>query len=266
MSSVSLRRSPRAGHLVKSRPAESLAVIQLPLRKFKYYRICSIAMTEVGALDQPTLSTDDSEAPPTSLSLLRPAEAAVNSMFLERWSPRAFTEEPVPIETLRILFEAARWAPSSANEQPWLFVFATSPGDRARFARVLAPMNQVWAERAPAIVCLFARTRFTQQGPFRGQVNPSAAFDAGAAWMSLAMQAHLLGLSTHAMGGMDRREVHRLLGVPPDEYTAVIAIAIGRRGMPAALPEPYASRERPSPRRPLSEVAVEGTFPSSGVD
>jgi nitroreductase len=141
-----------------------------------------------------------------------------------------------------------------------LFVYATTPEDRARFAQGLMPMNRVWAERAPALAFLFARTHFTQPGPFQGKLNPTASFDAGAAWMSLAMQAHLLGLSTHAMGGIERAEVHRLLGVPAEEYTAVIGIVIGHRAEPSTLPEPYASRERPSTRLPLREIALEGSF------
>ncbi|MCI4373095.1 MAG: nitroreductase family protein [Thermoplasmata archaeon] len=203
------------------------------------------------------------EGSQTLLSRVRPVEAEVNPMFVERWSPRAFSDEPIPAETVRTLFEAARWAPSSANEQPWLFVYAVSPEDRARFAQGLAPMNRVWAERAPVLAFLFARSRFDQDGPFHGHANPTASFDAGAAWMSLALQAHLVGLSTHAMGGIEREEVHRLLGVPTTEFSAVIGIAIGHRAEPVALPEPYAAREGPSPRRPLSEMAQEGHFSAS---
>ena len=81
--------------------------------------------------------------------------------------------------------------------------------------------------------------------------------------MSLALQAQMVGLSTHPMGGIEHEEVYRLTGVSPTEYTAVIAIAIGRRSDPSALPEPYAARERPSPRRPLNEVAVEGRYSAS---
>ncbi len=184
----------------------------------------------------------------------------MNPLFVERWSPRAFATEGVPADALRTLFEAARWAPSSANEQPWLFVYATSPEDRSRFAQGLAPMNRVWAEHAPVIAFLFARNRFAQPGPYEGRENPSASFDAGAAWMSLAMQAQMVGLSTHAMGGIDRAEVHRLTGVPAAEYTALVGIAIGHRASPTELPEPYAAREQPSPRRPLREMAVEGQF------
>ncbi len=189
---------------------------------------------------------------------LRSPEAPVAPMFRERWSPRAFGDEPVAPETLRSLFEAARWAPSSANEQPWLFVYAAQPDDRARFLEAILPFNRVWAEKAPVLAFLFARKRYSQPGPFQGQTNRAAAFDAGSAWMSLALQAHLEGLSTHAMGGIDAEVAHRVTGVPSEEFTALIAIAIGTRASPSTLPEALVEREKPSPRRPLAEVAVEG--------
>jgi nitroreductase len=236
----------------------------LHMMKPKYYLYCSDGMSESAALNLPTTGPTLADGRASPLRLFRPAEADVNPLFIERWSPRAFTDEPVPAEALRSLFEAARWAPSSANEQPWLFVYATTPEDRARFAQGLAPMNRVWAERAPVLAFLFTRSHFAQPGPFEGKPNPTASFDAGAAWMSLALQAQMLGLSTHAMGGIDRTEVHRLLGVPTEGYSAVIGIAIGRRAAPDTLPEPYAGREQPSPRRGLSEVAVEGHFPTAG--
>lgn len=189
----------------------------------------------------------------------RAPEAAVHPVFAERWSPRSFRDEPVPPEELRSLFEAARWAPSSNNEQPWLFLYATSPRDRERFSSALLEGNRVWATRAPVLAFLlaFKRSRYTDRP------NPMAVFDAGAAWMSLALQARLLGLDAHAMGGIDRSKAHEVLGVPRDEYDVVIGVAIGRRGDPSALPPALAERERPSPRRPLAEVAMEGSLGDS---
>src|SRR5580658_873853 len=219
-------------------------------------------MTESQVLDSPQQTTLPVADSPSALQQIRPTEAEVHPLFVERWSSRAFDAEPVPAHMLRSLFEAARWAPSSANEQPWLFVYATTPAERAQFLPALLPMNRAWAERAPVLVFLFARKRFTQAGPFQGKPNPTALFDAGAAWMSLAAQAHLLGLSTHAMGGIDRAEASRRLGVSADEYEAVIGIAIGRRASPSTLAEPLASREVPSARRPLAEIAHQGPFES----
>jgi nitroreductase len=217
-------------------------------------------MSEAQSLTTSEPSTISSELTASKLRQIRPTEADVHPLFVERWSPRAFTDEAVSPEALRSLFEAARWAPSSANEQPWLFVYSTTPNERARFAQGLAPMNRAWAIRAPVLAFLFARTRFAQSGPFQGKENPTASFDAGAAWMSLAIQAQMLDLSTHAMGGIERAEVHRLTGVPPEEYTAVIGIAIGHRAPPSTLTEPYLGREAPSPRRPLAEVALESRW------
>jgi len=183
-------------------------------------------------------------------------------MFLGRWSPRAFTSEPVDPSQLQALFEAARWAPSSANEQPWRFFYAVRPEDRTRFAEGLLEMNRVWAARAPVLVYLLVR-RIVSQGAWAGRPNPTASFDAGAAWMSFALQAHLLGLSAHAMGGIDRAKVASILNVPTDEYEVLVAIAVGHRGDPASLPGPLAERERPSGRLPRHEIAREGVLPST---
>jgi nitroreductase len=185
----------------------------------------------------------------------RVAEAAVDPIFIHRWSPRAFLSDPIDEGTILSLFEAARWAPSSNNEQPWKFVYATDPSDRARFAEGLMEMNRAWASKAPMLAYLLTRRKLTL-GPWAGQPNPTAWFDAGAAWMSFALQAHLSGLSAHAMGGIDRDRLPELLGIDPEEYEVVIAIAVGRRGPPELLPPPIAARERPSPRRPLGEIAV----------
>jgi nitroreductase len=189
-------------------------------------------------------------------SVERTAQANVDPLFLERWSPRAFEPTPLAEETLASLFEAARWAPSCLNEQPWLFVYARSEPDRSRFASVLAESNQTWARQAPVLAFVFARRRFSKNDT----PNRWAGFDAGAAWMSLALQARLLGLDTHAMGGFDEERVYEALGVPRDDYQAMAAIAIGRRGPAEGLPDALASRERPSPRKDLSAVAHEGGF------
>src|SRR5208282_4315634 len=230
----------------------------LHLLKVKYFLLDTKGMSDVQSLEQVARPFETTSTPRSRASALRPVEADVHPLFVDRWSPRAFGNESVAPETLRALFEAARWAPSSANEQPWLFVYADTPEGRAQLLPAILPMNRTWAERAPVLVFLFARKKFAQPGPYQGLPNPTALFDAGAAWMSLASQAHLVGLSTHAMGGIDRNEAFRLLGVSPEEYDSVIAIAIGHRADPSTLPEPLASREVPSSRRPLAEIVVKG--------
>ncbi len=180
----------------------------------------------------------------------------IDSQFIDRWSPRAFADTPLSSEQLAALFEAARWAPSCYNEQPWLFIYAVTAADRARFAEALVAANQVWAPRAPLLLFVLCRRRFRHNG----KDNRHAPFDAGAAWMSLALQARKLGLHAHAMAGFSRQKAYAILGAPEDDYDIMAAVAVGRRGDAARLPEEVAARERPNDRMPLAEVAREGRF------
>jgi nitroreductase len=180
----------------------------------------------------------------------------VDAQFIDRWSPRAFTATPLTDEQLAALFEAARWAPSCYNEQPWQFIYAVTAADRARFAEALVPANQVWATRAPLLLFVLCRRRFRHNG----QDNRHAPFDAGAAWMSLALQARKLGLHAHAMAGFSRQKACEILGVPEEEYDIMAAVAVGHHGDASELPEDVAAREQPNERKPLAEVAREGRF------
>ncbi len=186
----------------------------------------------------------------------RTPSAPVALQFLERWSPRAFSQEPVSREELSSLFEAARWAPSCFNEQPWLFVYGADGEDRARIEPLLVEGNRAWARKAPVLGVVFARKNFARNGA----PNRWASFDSGAASMSLALQALDLGLSTHFMGGFDEAAAHEALNVPRDEFEAMAAFAIGRRGDPGELEQSMRERERPSDRKDRSEVAVEGRY------
>lgn len=187
----------------------------------------------------------------------RKTEAEVDPMFIDRWSPVAFSRQPVPGKDLAALFEAARWAPSCFNEQPWLFLYATQEKDLARFRSLLVEGNRVWADRAPVLAVVFARRRFQRNA----KPNRHAAFDAGAAWMSLALQARRLGLYTHAMAGFDEERSYRALDVPKDRFEAMAVIAIGRRDEALVLPGDLAKRELPSDRGPIAGMAIEGNFP-----
>lgn len=187
---------------------------------------------------------------------VRSPQASVDPIFVARWSPHAFSPEPIPRAQLETLFEAARWAPSSRNEQPWLFVYADAEDDLRRFRPLLEDANRLWADRAPVLAFLFARRAMRRTGAPNGW----AAFDAGAAWMSLALQARQLGLYTRAIAGFHEDLVYPALAVPRDEYQAMAGIAIGRIGDRDALPPSLAQKEIPTGRRPLSEVAVRGRF------
>ncbi len=181
----------------------------------------------------------------------RSSEVEVDSMFTDRWSPRAFLSDPLPEHQIQALFEAARWAPSCFNEQPWFFIYATEAKDREIFTSILVKKNQLWAGRAPLLMFSIARRKFLQSG----KENRHAPFDTGAAWLSLALQARKLGLYAHAMAGFNVEKAHEVLGVPKEDYQILAAIAVGRKGDGEHLPEDVLQMESPNSRKPLSEVA-----------
>ena len=192
----------------------------------------------------------------------RTPECEVDSMFIDRWSPRAFLPDPLPDHQVKILFEAARWAPSCFNEQPWLFVYATEPDKREKFLSALVPKNQRWAARCPLLMFALARKNFEQGG----RANRHAPFDTGAAWMSLALQARKLGLYAHAMAGFSQDKAYEILGVSRDEYHIMAAIAVGRKDESADdLPEDILAMEAPNTRKSWVEVATD-RFPVTESD
>lgn len=174
----------------------------------------------------------------------------LDQVFLDRWSTRSFSSEPLSDSEISTLFEAARWAPSANNSQPWLFLYATDGPERDLFNSLLRPGNQAWATAAPLLVFIAA-----EKGNDEGRVFRTNQFDSGAAWMSIAIQATKMGMFTHAMGGIEIDQVHEKLNLPPDRYDVIVAIAIGRRGDPSGLAEDLQGREKPNDRKPLSEVA-----------
>jgi nitroreductase len=184
----------------------------------------------------------------------RTPEVEVDSMFIDRWSPRALLSDPLADEQVAALFEAARWTPSCYNEQPWLFLYATATADRARFATALVERNQLWASKAPLLIFVLTRLHFSGSG----QDNRHAAFDAGAAWMALALQARRLGLYAHAMAGFSREKAFEILDVSAAEFDILAAVAVGRRGAADSLPEELAMIEKPNKRKSSSEMARKG--------
>lgn len=186
----------------------------------------------------------------------RNPSAEIDSMFIDRWSPRAFKPLPLGQDQINSLFEAARWAPSCFNDQPWLFVYASEEKDRERFLTALAEGNQVWAKNASLIIFLLFRKNFSHND----QENRHAPFDAGAAWMSLALQARKLGLYAHAMAGFSRQKAYELIQAPESQYDIIAAIAVGCRTQPEILPDTIAAKEIPSDRKKIEEVMREGKY------
>jgi nitroreductase len=196
---------------------------------------------------------------PTSAALSpegRLPDAEVDAIFVERWSRRAFADRPVSEAAISTIFEAARWAPSANNFQPWLFVYAHRPESLASAHALLVDFNQRWATRAPLLVFIFARKRDPKTGtPLR-----TALFDTGAAWQSLALQAHKLGLSTRAMGGIHHAKTHSVLGVPEEDFESIAGIAIGYPGERESLPSDLHAKEQPNSRKSTREFAFEGRY------
>ena len=191
----------------------------------------------------------------------RTSEHDVDPMFLERWSPRAFTGEAMPYNVLMSLFEAAHWAPSAFNGQPWRFVYAhrDTPAWAPLFD-VLIPYNQLWVKNASVLIYIVSDRFRRPPGGGDPVPSPSHTFDAGAAWAYLALQASRMGWAAHGMVGFDMAKSYEALGVPEADYRVEAAIAVGRRADPSVLDEAFRARETPSPRNPVESFAFEGAF------
>lgn len=192
----------------------------------------------------------------------RTAAYPIDPLFLERWSPRAFTGEAMTETDLMTILEAARWAPSSYNSQPWRFIYGrrgTPAWDRI-FA-LLNPFNQSWAKAAGVLMIVVSSSTMLPPGTDKPVPSHSHSFDTGAAWGYVALQAHRLGWHAHGMVGFDIPRAYADLGVP-DGYRVEAAIAIGRKGDKSLLSEQLQAREVPNDRNPVSSFAFEGHFRS----
>ncbi len=189
----------------------------------------------------------------------RDSEFPIDTFFLDRWSPRAFTEQTISRETMLTILDAAHWAPSSGNNQPWRFIYGlrgTPPFDV--LLDILSPGNQRWAKNAAALMIVVSKTyRISQNGERRTAYTHS--YDTGAAWFSVICQAMKLGYHAHGMEGFDKERAVEKLGIP-EGYRTEAAAAIGQIADRGTLPEDLAQREFPSKRKPVSEIAFEGTF------
>jgi nitroreductase len=186
----------------------------------------------------------------------RKADYPIDPVFLNRWSPRAMSGESLTDEELMPLFEAARWAPSSYNAQQRRFLYAKRNTQNWNvFFDLLVDANKIWAKNAAVLVVVISRKNFEHnEKPSRTSV-----FDTGAAWENLALQGCLNGLVVHGMQGFDYEKARSALAVP-DNYEVCAMIAIGKKGNKEDLPENLRKAEQPSGRRPLKEIAIEGTF------
>jgi nitroreductase len=179
--------------------------------------------------------------------------------FPARWSPRSFSDRVLTETDVMSLLEAARWAPSASNHQPWRFVWALrGEDDFAAIHATLTGNNPVWAGKAAALFAVASKDTFTNREGAEVP-NRTAGFDTGAAWMSLALQAQLMGLAAHAMGGFDRDRLAKAVGLP-DGHTLCCVVAVGEQGLDEALPDGLREREKPSGRKPLADMAVHGSF------
>ncbi|GGF07719.1 nitroreductase family protein [Hymenobacter cavernae] len=182
----------------------------------------------------------------------------VHELIRQRWSPRAYAAQPVAPETLEQVLEAASWAFSAMNEQPWRYIYAHKSDTEAfnRLLSCLLPANQAWAKHAPVLMVSLVKTHYDN-----GQLNRTAMHDVGAANATLFLEATALGLHGHVLGGFDlarTREVFQL----PEGLEPVVFIALGYVGTPDQLDEPFRTRESaPRHRKPLAEFAFRNEFP-----
>ncbi|MBL9072567.1 nitroreductase family protein [Tabrizicola sp.] len=189
----------------------------------------------------------------------RQTDHPVAPEFPARWSPRSFTDRELSEGEVMSLLEAARWAPSASNHQPWRLVW-TRRGEAgfAAIADTLTGNNPLWAGKAAVLFAVASKdTVLNREGA--EVANHTAGFDTGAAWMSLALQAQTMGLFAHAMGGFDKDRLAAAVGLP-DSHTLHCVVAVGEQGPAKALPDHLREREKPSGRKPVSEFSVHGRF------
>ena len=185
----------------------------------------------------------------------RHPDHAIDPLFLNRWSPRAFTGEEIPDTVLEQGFEAARWAPSARNVQPWRFVYVKRhAASWDGVFGLLNERNRLWAANASALIAVLSRTSYDDGTPIL-----THSFDTGAAWANFAHQVLLSGWHTRAIGGFDRDGARAVLGVP-EGFSVEVLIAIGRQAKADTMPEEFRPLEVPNGRLPLTAFVSEGVF------
>jgi nitroreductase len=189
-------------------------------------------------------------------SEVRKAGHSIDTLFLDRWSPRAMSGAEISEAELMVLFEAARWAPSSYNNQPWRILYARRNTPHWQtFFDLMVPQNQAWTKDAAALLLFISKTTFD----FNGKPYPTHSFDTGAAWENLALQGWLKGYVVHGMQGFDYDNAKTALSIP-DGFRVEAMAAIGRPGKKEDLSPDNQKREAPSDRKKLTEIICEGKF------
>jgi len=180
----------------------------------------------------------------------------INPLILNRWSPRSMTGEELSDEEIMSLFEAARWAPSSSNAQPWRFIYAKRNTEQwDKLFNLMFEGNKIWTKNAAVLVVVISRRNYEQnEKPSR-----TYQYDAGAAWENLALEAATRNLAAHGMAGFDYEKARKDLDIP-DIFDVMAMIAIGKRGLKESLPAQLQERETTSDRKPLEEIVMEGIY------
>lgn len=207
-----------------------------------------------------TQSTQSQGAPSQAIqSQSRQSAYPVDPQFLSRWSPRAYDQaDELSTTNLMTILEAARWAPSAYNVQPWRFLYAKrNDANWAAYLTLLDPFNAEWARRSGALVFLISSKTVPSSEPPRE--FPSHSFDAGAAWIHMALQAQKLGYHAHAIGGFYQDAAREALAIP-DTFKIEVGIAIGKIASAEILSESMRAREVPSSRKPLAELVFAGRY------
>ncbi|HEY3597069.1 MAG TPA: nitroreductase family protein [Paraburkholderia sp.] len=190
-----------------------------------------------------------------------PTDVPIHELLAGRWSPRAYSSEPVSREHLRTVLEAARWAPSSYNAQPWRFIVFDRTADEVAFKKAfttLVPFNQGWNGPVPVLIAVT-----TNMLTSKGEVNRCAPYDAGAAALSLVLQAHALGLAAHQMSGVDINAFRSAFAIPKD-VEVIAMIALGHYGEVDRLDPVLRERDKAARTRlPIGEVAYAGAWKRS---
>jgi len=190
------------------------------------------------------------------ISKYRKPDHDIEPILFHRWSPRAMSGEEISEQELMILFEAARWAPSSYNAQPWRFLYARrGTANWDRFFDLMVEFNQGWTKHAAVLMVVVSRKTFESND----QAAPTHSFDAGAAWQNLALQGSTMGLVVHGMQGFDYEKARAVLNIP-EHFQVDAMIAVGKPGKREDLPEDLQQREQPSDRKPVAEIVIEGGF------